>query len=47
MFGICAETFKVATRMTEPVSTPKVRPVAKKRSHWKAPARWVKAPKEF
>lgn len=47
MFGIFAETFIVATRMTDALNTPRIRPVEKKRSRWTAPARWVQAPKEF
>jgi hypothetical protein len=47
MLGIYAKTFMTATRAGEAVDHPRVRPVAKKRSRWKAPAQWVSAPKEF
>lgn len=47
MLDIYAKTFMTASRLTEPLDHVRVRPVAKKRSRWKAPARWVRAPKDF
>lgn len=47
MLGIYANTFMTATRTATPLDHPRIRPVVKKRSRWKAPAQWIKAPREF
>jgi len=47
MLGIYAKSFMTASRLTEQLDQPRVRPVQKKRSRWKAPARWVKSPDQF
>lgn len=47
MLGIYANTFMTATRSGEPLSHPRVRPSAKKRSRWKAAAQWVDTPEKL